>query len=270
MFHQSHMYSDRLEFVASRIDAFNLGPHLNLNGNSVPPAAEYQNINPSETSLGASEIHAREQLPVVIQDVEHDEIAAEIPAGEAAELADAHFASWIEFNAAAAPDIEEDSSPVDVSAFAHVYLLRLTRNPTELRERLHAGDELETVRAALNADGYDTRLPSGASIFVEPSHYATIRLVTSRVELLPHHVVVSQALFPLVLEAVEAMPSRRDVRIRSAQTLALVDNQTVGLGDTVVVERTFLDILRPSREPQSVIQSTSEVHGVPNPRRHIV
>merc|ERR1712032_331397 len=67
-----------------------------------------------------------------------------------------------------------------------------------------------------------------------------------------HHVVVAEAFEPLVHEAVRNIPSRSNVLMRRKEVLAYL-----GEGEVVVVERTFLDMPRAMRSPQSVIQSTA-------------
>lgn len=67
-------------------------------------------------------------------------------------------------------------------------------------------------------------------------------------------------------EAVQRLPCRSKVRLRAEQPLAMLSSESVD--DVLVVERTFLDVPSRLREPNSVIQSTTEVHrGGVNPRR---
>ena len=63
------------------------------------------------------------------------------------------------------------------------------------------------------------------------------------------------------------IPSRQDVRLREAQTLAYLASQ--GSQDVIVVGKTFLNVPLPTRQAQSVIQTTTEAHGGTNPRRRI-
>lgn len=202
----------------------------------------------------------------VIQQVEHDEDAAQIPLEEAALLVDAGHASWIQHNAAAA-GFPEGEPVLEHPFFERAYLLRMSRNPRELEAALTRGPELETIRSSLVDAGEDVRLPSGALMLVAPDQYRAVRRAVSQLSLRPFHVVVTDTFLPLVHEALRSIPSRRDVRIRDGRTVAYFDPTSPNMHDTIIVENTFLNIPRTLRESSSVVQSTTEAHGGTNPRR---
>merc|ERR1712159_679916 len=143
-------------------------------------------------------------------------------------------------------------------------LLRLTRAPCDLHAHLQNGPELEHARSVMKRCGLGSQLPSGAAIFVlDAEEHEAAQRVVSEQHLRLHHVVVQQSLLPLVREAVQALRSRLNVRVRSQEAIAYVSGS-----QAVVTERTFLtDNLRCLRNPGSVAQSTTEANGGVNPRR---
>jgi len=227
-------------------------------------ASVVTNTNASESQDGG--VMPTQMELLVTQEVEHDEEAAQIPAEEAALLAEAGYASWILHNADAAR-LPEGAPVSEQPFFEKAYLLRMTRNPRELEAALTHGPELETIRASLLNAGRDVRLPSGALILVAPEQYAAVRRAVSQLALRPFHVVVTDTFLPLVHEALHSIPSRRDVRIREGHTVAYLDPTSPDMNGTIIVENTFLNIPRRLRESSSVVQSTTEAHGGTNPRR---
>lgn len=83
-----------------------------------------------------------------------------------------------------------------------VYVLRIAGRLQELWPRVHQGPELEAVRDSLVDAGHSACLPSGSAIFVRPEQHAAAKRATDRLSLTSHHVVVSESLYPRVLEAV--------------------------------------------------------------------
>lgn len=219
----------------------------------------------SETIVQEEKVASNVIETLVIETLVHEEPAARISAKEAAQVADEQLATWTQHNAGACVALEAHRSPCAEQTFDSILLLRFTRHPNEFERCLHEGPELEPVRASLKEADLSPRLACGASIFVYPEEYAAAKRAIAKESLRPFHIVVSQAFFPLVREAVSSLASRLDVRLRSAQTIAYTSGHSSD--DFVVVEKTFLGIPRMLREPGSVVQSTAEAHGAPNPRR---
>lgn len=118
-----------------------------------------------------------------------------------------------------------------------VHLLRLTRAPDELRQALHHGPELESVRVQAQVAGHSCYLRSGASIFLYPQQYAAFRDVVHSLQFKPHFVVVNEAFLPMVLQAIRSIPSKANVRPRGTCFVALVDDEG---HEVCAVERTFI------------------------------
>lgn len=196
----------------------------------------------------------------VIQEVEHEEDAAQIPAEEANLIADAAYASWVQHNA----DAQGYEEPSHVEK---AYLLRMSRNPQELHAVLAGGEELQSVRTSLEREGHHVRHHSGAFIFVAPDQYSIVKDAVRRAALRPYHVIVTDTTLPLVREALRNIPSRRDVSVRDMHPVAYLHPTSPDTGDVYVVERTFLNIPRRLRASSSVVNSTTEAHGGINPRR---
>eukprot|EP00929_Paragymnodinium_shiwhaense_P120041 TRINITY_DN91945_c0_g1_i1.p1 TRINITY_DN91945_c0_g1~~TRINITY_DN91945_c0_g1_i1.p1 ORF type:complete len:463 (-),score=42.71 TRINITY_DN91945_c0_g1_i1:400-1737(-) len=203
-----------------------------------------------------------------IQDVEHSEPAAQILPEEGSRIALSTWHTWVEHHAAATTFSRNEDNALSHTAFEKVLLLRMTRNPPQLENVLHFGPELETIRNAMREAGCQCLLPSGASIFVHPAQYTASRRAVASVQLRPYHIVVAEAFAPLVLDALRAVPSRRNVRLREHEVVAYLDNSMEGIIN-IIVERTFLNIPRALRGADSVTQSTTEAHGGRNPRRFL-
>ncbi|CAE7255017.1 UVR8 [Symbiodinium natans] len=214
----------------------------------------------------------------VVQDVQHEEAAAEIPPDEAAAIVAEQQASFIEHNIESAGwvdniesarwvDTDTEAAEPDVprnDLFRSLVLLEFTRCPPELNEVLQHSAALRPTRMALAREGFHWRLPNGAKVFMDPRLFRLLRSYRM-VDLRAHHVLAAEDLEGFVLDAVQQLRSRLRVRLRSSTTVALADGDEIAL-----VRRTFLHL--PSTQllrPNSVVQSTTEArpnHGA-NPRR---
>merc|ERR1719193_1747213 len=136
----------------------------------------------SSDSESVSAALAEDPTAEVIADVAHTEPAAHVNLQEGAQLEAARWASWVEHNVDGGFDTANESllQTQFVARYEPVVLLKLTRFPRRLQDRLHSGEELEHVRAALQFDGYNPRLPSGASVFVAPDQYTAVRQAVAR------------------------------------------------------------------------------------------
>lgn len=159
-----------------------------------------------------------------------------------------------------------DSEEVDYDErFERVILHAYSRCPDVFHKALNEGRSLEEIRSVMQQAGFSWRMLSGAKIFVYPQDYRAVVSATARLELRPHHVIMSEPFEPLVREALGHLPSRRRVDLRSAATVAYLNE----IGDICCTERTFLSIPRMLRASNSVAQSTTELRGsrMCNPRR---
>lgn len=146
-----------------------------------------------------------------------------------------------------------------------IYILGFTRCGAQLKQALQEGRELEDIRIAADNHGQSCLLKSGAGIFVYPNQYQPILSVLGQSRLKPHQVIVSEAFLPLVYREVAKLPSRANIRPCSLKTIALIDGDTSEY--ICVVERTFFNAAPHQRcDVDAVTQSTSQAHGVQNPR----
>lgn len=219
----------------------------------------------------------------VIEVVVHAEEAAQIEPDEATQISNLMEAGFLERNIEASPELLPASGILDVARsdeathqheswqpeFETILELRLSRNPKQCEERLHRGPELETVRAALNEEGYGSRLPSGAAIFVRPQEYQATKKAIAMHRLRPYHVIVSHTLYPLVLEAINAVSCRSKVRVRSREVFAYT-SKDASMDSTIKVKNSFLCIAERLNRPESIVQSTSAAHGSANPRQRVL
>lgn len=142
-----------------------------------------------------------------------------------------------------------------------VQILVTKRNPSELEEALQKGRKLEEVRAMIEDQSGPTRLPSGAHIFVHPNLYVATKNAVARMHLRPYHIIVSESFKWLVMEVINELPSRTNVKVTSEEDIAYVS-----AGQFHVVKNTFIDEAPVQRRPDSVANSTSKIHKAPSPR----
>lgn len=220
---------------------------------------------PTLAILGNDEVDA---IPV-IQEVQHNDTAAVISAQEAQLISATASSTWLQQNSESSVDpcewLVQSAHDEDME---RILVLQISRNPKEFQDTLLRADALEHVRHCLDSEGYDVILPCGALIFVSPLHYTNVRdtIQKQHKDLKCYHVIVSESLVSLVKEALQAIPSQLNVRIRDSRT-RVVACAGQSKEELYIVENTFLVAVRAMRGAQSVNQSTTEAHGSINPRR---
>lgn len=223
----------------------------------------------------------------VVQDIVHNEPAVP-PDPSDALIADELWARSVEHvitQDAVFPNHERGSGSAIVNE--SVYLLHFKRYPDSFRKALVEGEALQECRCAMEEAHCPWHLPeSGAKVFVHPSQYqAALEAVLDRgIQLRPYHVIVSDSLEALVHEALTGLPCRQGARVRVRDELLVardVSSSETSIGEhpaestgvsaslflELGVERTFIGLVRPRRDAESVTQSTTEAHGGLNPRR---
>lgn len=186
---------------------------------------------------------------------------------QAAALSDAHETHPVEPDSGTTVDDSEAPAPCLERRFSTIMLLEFTRHPRAFTHKLLRGEDLRELREALWREGRDCNLPGGAKILVPPADYAPAMRATVGMRLHPSHVITSEEYVPVVLAAVNELPHRANVRLRSLQVLAYSYGQGEG---TVVVRHGFLNLPAPLRDAQVVVNSTTEAHRGQNPRRPVV
>lgn len=234
----------------------------------------------------------------VIQEVTHDEPAAEVPEVEAMEILDEQYAQHVEEQlhrgqaSGTCDSMEADDETV--------YKLTYSHHPLEFLQALMEGPALQQCRNALAEAGYSSLLrETGAKIFVKPHQWQIVMQALQGHDLHPYHVIVTEGFEHLVAESLLSIRCKKRPKIKAGGRLPLVqpkheDNeiaknnsfQTGGtdhcaesdvfedlLGHAEFdVQRTFLCSVPRQREAASVTQSTTShyedpVHGPRNPRR---
>eukprot|EP00927_Polykrikos_kofoidii_P039369 TRINITY_DN33775_c0_g1_i1.p1 TRINITY_DN33775_c0_g1~~TRINITY_DN33775_c0_g1_i1.p1 ORF type:complete len:905 (+),score=163.00 TRINITY_DN33775_c0_g1_i1:40-2715(+) len=131
---------------------------------------------------------------------------------------------------------------------AKVVLLTFSRDPAALAQTLLQAVELAPFKEALEAEGLDVQLPSGAKIFVRQEHHgpAVEAIRMYGLSLKPKHVVVDVELEQDVLKLAKSLrPKKVYAKTRTIMPLALAE--LVGNCDYEVdISRTFIDIRVPS------------------------
>lgn len=161
------------------------------------------------------------------------------------------LSSW-----SAKSDLDQPQRPSDFGEV--VFIVKFSRCGDKFKSALHESETLETVRSAMKSVGHPCFLErTGASIFVYPAQYVSIMEILPKIDLRPHHVVVSDAFLPLVYSAIATISSKHKIKPSSLQPFALVDGET----DEVfcMVERGFYNACPQRCCGASVVtQSTSE------------
>ena len=149
-----------------------------------------------------------EPSATVLQLVDHAEPAADITEEEGAAIVAQQETSWIEHNigygyGSYGDTAESRTDSTGPGPFASVLLLQFSRSHPRLDDVLEQSEALWPIRDALQEAGEDWRLrPSGAKVFMQPRYLHAIRSHLSRLTLRPCHVLVTQDVEKLVMQAV--------------------------------------------------------------------
>jgi len=147
------------------------------------------------------------------------------------------------------------------------------------------GPELRPIREKMHASGYDCVLqPSGAKIFVYPEQLEEVKAgaFMSRITLRASHVIIVESLIPALEASIVEISSKQNVRVKRDGILEVATVSMPHAADEPTtsaemeskawehVYETKPLVILILRNPQSVNQSTKEVHGGLNPRRYTV
>ena len=143
--------------------------------------------------------------------VDHAEPAADITEEEGAAIVAQQETCWIEHNIGygygsygdtmeSRADSTGDST--DPGAFVSVVLLQFRRSPQALNDVLERSEALRPIRDALEEQGEDWRLQSGAKVFMEARYLHAIRSHISTLTLRACDVLVTHDLEDLVMHEV--------------------------------------------------------------------
>jgi len=298
------VHSHRMKSMRSLMDRNEKVLRSSMDGNEKvmlpsPPPARAKCPLPSESSSRNAAMYANTtEVPAQIGEAEAAEFAA---------IQQADFIERIAplaFLGTAADEQLDEQEPVEHGTDTEanfemnteqIYLLEYHRHPEAFRKALCEGPSLQQCRAALEEAGCKWLLASGAKIFVHPQQYAQtlVAVVEQGFELRPFHVIVAES-FDYYVEACLADLSYRQgarVKLRTVihEVAAAADEGTVMPEEEweeevsndslvneeqnipLVIRKTFICAVSAAprwRNPQSVTQSTTEVHsGGMNPRR---
>merc|ERR1712048_317618 len=97
-------------------------------------------------------------------------------------------------------------------------------------------------RSAARERGQECKLASGLSVLVYPNQYSAILPVIGKLDLQPHHVIIAESFFPLLMEEVRRIPCRRKVKLTSFCALAYIDSTDMS-SLVVDVNNTFINTM---------------------------
>jgi len=241
--------------TVNRVDTFLFGawPVLSIDPPSEPLASDYSDDA---------------DAPVVLEDIDHDEIPAYIPAEEAAHIANQQWATRIEsrIDDAAGTDSLELSRPT-----AHTrkcVLLEFNRYPKELEDALL----MSSVADAARQRGVEVQpdWAHGAKVFVDGLQPDMVDAPLAHGELKPWHVIVYESDETELQHALQPLPYRVKKlkpgvgRSIVPQELSLMDVSSEGEHDIIndaglvieyVVKNTFLELV----EAQPIVWSSQSV-----------
>jgi len=232
--------------------------------------------------------HAQPETETVLQQVLHDEPAAQISEVEASDVVSAQEAGLAERGFCLQEEMQMDEDDDTDKLF----LCKLNRNPRSLRTALCEGRILQKCRSALETAGHDWKMITGALVFVQPHQYRAAMKALVNKDLQPDIIVFAESFEPLLEETManvmlqggeRSIPAKwrlglpameeSDVATQGSEAACVrYDHQHLidqSLMTEFTHERTFLCLVRPLKPSASVAQSTTEAEprqGL-NPRR---
>lgn len=234
-----------------------VGPH----GIANMPTSHHREISsrPGPSHPPILELHASTELP----------LASDAEVAESASLREADLASALA-NASVARGMVHSRQVSQI-----VVLLKVSRDPRPYHEMLNNCSELAQVRDNLAAAGKHFKLPSGATIFMNPELYdaASNEMTMRAITLFSQHVLVSQELETIVSQVIQRIPCNSKVRLRQRRLFPSgLASEAASSNMNITIQRTFINVdvpgpLLSSPSGSAYIASTSEAHNAPNPRR---
>jgi len=169
------------------------------------------------------------------------------------------------------------SQTVSAGEGPRVWLLKLSRRPSALRELLLQAPELAECRSAMEQQGFAIELSSGAKVFVDVELYeATLEAIRlAGWALHPNHIIVTEALEPVVHQVLRQLRGREHVHLKDSRPLPIAfPDSAAKSGYRIEVTRTFIHVTLPSSmrsESQTGVRTVSTTDADPkkggNPRR---
>lgn len=209
----------------------------------------------------------------VLETMAHAEEPAFINEHEASAVVSQQFASFVESR------IDEVEAWHDIDLSCHneqteIYLLKLNRNPSSIRQALTKGPAMRNCREALMKRGLDWKHDSGALLFVEPWQYHQVitYCATQKTQLRPDNIILCKSMEYLVAEAMLSADITTSAKHREllmtlkaagsdAATLGERDTQRIAEWHTVLkVVRTFFCLVAVPDRESDVTASTTQVH----------
>ncbi|CAE8589077.1 unnamed protein product [Polarella glacialis] len=228
----------------------------------IPPDNDNHNNNHNNSSNNNNNNNTSEGMSsqTCIQDVVHEEPAAEIDPQEAEETVQEQWAQLVEimlqgrlahqeYPANEWVDLDPGSSSsahevagADVRALEYgeaLYLVCMSRVTEQFCQVLQRGGEFDQVRVEMERHRFAWQIePPGAFVFTHPDQYQEAIRLVRKIRLKSHHVVICQSFMPLLREALSRLPSKMHVRQRSLDEIALIPDD--GMGGAVIVKKTFI------------------------------
>lgn len=163
-------------------------------------------------------------------------------------------------------------------------VLKFSRGPAALHDRLLNDGKLEDIRRALSSNGLSLRLNNGAYMFVLPDLYEAVADHISKEGLRvgPDHAVVNADWEQRVLQVVSSLPRKYKVSVRSRDTCEVLHacnkSQPTSKGSCIeiMVLRSFIEVKVPSSlfsgpsgGPRTASTTDADCRKRPNPRRAV-
>lgn len=123
-----------------------------------------------------------------------------------------------------------------------VVILEVSRNPASLLQALTGNVALQPVRRALEEANLDMSIPSGAMMLVNPDQYRAVQMVVTSWNLKPRHIITSTELEATVKQAIEDLPKRDRVRIKSSRRIPGSELHATEQRVAISVRNTFWEV----------------------------
>lgn len=123
-----------------------------------------------------------------------------------------------------------------------VVILEVSRNPASLLHALTGNVELKPVRHALEEASLDLSGSSGAMMLVYPAQYQTVDSMVKEWDLQRRHIITSPDLEAIVKQAIESLPKRDRVRVKSSRRIPGSEFHAREQRIVIRDRNTFLDV----------------------------
>jgi len=168
----------------------------------------------------------------------------------------------------------QHGDPKASSSTETMILLRFSRDPEALHNRLQHDEKLEDIRIDLSSNNMSLRMNNGAYVFVPSYLHGAVKehISNEGTELGPNYVVVTAEWEQRIMRVVHSMPRKYKVSVKGREESQL-HHVSKGTRINIIVSRTFLEVKiasslfsGPSGGPRTASTTEADPRKGQNPR----